>query len=264
LRAAGLRVSYEQDWDGATPDWTVLSGGGKPKAFVEVHTDQPPSQIFGEMRAWHGLVERIKTIPVPVVMQLASTGPVRPPDAGTAKKITQDLTNKLLQQPGANMFLSHGYRFLVMGDRGRVGQPMISPLGMHACFVPPSSRAGPVSAQQLMDRVKGKVRTYRRLATSRGVPLIVAVGAHRFTGVTLALIDDILTGLPAPKITLQFNAGDPYIGEQTVNWAPIPPWPWPEDLAGLLWIDNELPFGLTVRPNASARLSIPDPLLRAV
>jgi hypothetical protein len=69
LRAAGLTVSYEQDWDGVTPDWTVLSEAGKPQAFVEVHTDQPPHETFGQMRAWHGLVERIKAIPVAVVLQ---------------------------------------------------------------------------------------------------------------------------------------------------------------------------------------------------
>lgn len=218
LRAVGLAVAYEQNWDGLTPDWTILSESGNPLAFVEVHTDQPPSGVFGHMRAWHGLVERIKATPVAVVLQVASAGgPVVPPDAGTAKKIAADLRNKLVQNPAANMFLSHGYRFLVMGDRRRGGQQMISPLGMHACFVPPSSRAGPVSAVQLMERVEEKVKTYAELANAYEVPLIVAVGAHRFTGVTLGHVDDILTGLPAPKVTFQFDAGDPYIGEQAVN-----------------------------------------------
>jgi hypothetical protein len=84
-------VAYERDWEGRTPDWTVLSDNDKPLDFVEVHTDQPPSSTFGQVRAWHGLVERIKAVPVSVVLQLASDGePVSPPDAGTAKKITQD------------------------------------------------------------------------------------------------------------------------------------------------------------------------------
>jgi len=80
LRAAGLGVPYEEIWDGVTPDWTVLSGGGKPLAFVEVHTDQPPPRTFGEMRAWHGLVERIKTIPVPwyIGEQTVNWAPVPP------------------------------------------------------------------------------------------------------------------------------------------------------------------------------------------
>ena len=59
----------------------------------------------------------------------------------------------------------------------------------------------------------------------------------------------MLTGLPAPKITFQFNAGDPFIGQQTVNMAPVLPWEWPSDLSGLLWIANQLPFDLTGRPN---------------
>lgn len=261
LRAAGLTVGYEQSWDGLTPDWTVLSENGKPIAFVEVHTDQPPTTTFGQMRAWHGLVERIKQIPVPVVLQAASQGgPVLPPDAGTAKRITQDLKNKLLSNPHAITFASHGYTFLVMADPRR-GGPMKSPLGMHACFVPPSSRAGPVTAAPMMEQVRKKAHTYRRLADKYAIPFIVAAGAHRFTGVTLQHVRDILTGLPAPKITLQFNWGDPYIGEQTVHPGAIPPWQWPQGLDGLIWIHGELPFPLAALPNPAAPRPMPAALL---
>jgi hypothetical protein len=67
----------------------------------------------------------------------------------------------------------------------------------------------------------------------------------------------MLTGLAAPKIIFQFDAGDPYIGSQTVSMEPVPPWQWPEDLAGLLWIDNQLPFKLAVRPNPAAWRQLP-------
>ena len=262
LRAAGLHVVYEQDWDGVTPDWTVLSDDGKPLAFVEVHTDQPPSSTFSQMRAWHGLVERIKKIPVAVVLQLApSKTPVLPPDAGIAKRIAEDLKLKMLKQPGANVFSSYGYKFLVMGDPRRGGRQMISPLGMHACFDPPSSRSGSVSAERLMDRVEGKVRSYKKLAEAYDVPLMVAVGAHRFTGVTLEHVRDVLTGLPAPKITLQFDASDPYIGGQILTMAPVPPWHWPDNLAALLWIENHLPFRIAARANRTARRQMPQALL---
>jgi hypothetical protein len=46
-----------------------------PLAFVAVHTDTPAPETFVQMRAWHGLVERIKAVPVPVLLQLASTNP---------------------------------------------------------------------------------------------------------------------------------------------------------------------------------------------
>lgn len=260
LRAAGLSVAYEQAWAGVSPDWTVLSELAKPLAFVEVITDMPSQETFAQMRAWHGLVERIKEIPVPVMLYVASRGEsVPPPDAGTAKKIARDLKRDLLRDPQAIMFLSQGYRFLVMADPRRGGQ-MASPLGMRTCFVPPSCPAGPVSAQRLMEGIEGKVRKYKALAGQHAVPLIVAAGAHRFTGVTLANLDDVLTGSPAPKITFQFDAGDPYIGSQTVRLAPEPAWSWPDALAGLLWIDNQLPFGLTARPNQEARRPMPSAL----
>jgi hypothetical protein len=89
-------------------------------------------------------------------------------------------------------------------------------------------------------------------------------GAHRFTGITLANLDDVLTGAPAPKITFQFDAGDPYIGGQTDMLAPVPAWSWPDDLAGLLWIDNQLPFSLTARPNRAAPRQMPSALLSAL
>jgi hypothetical protein len=137
---------------------------------------------------------------------------------------------------------------------------MISPLGMHAAFDPPSSRAGVVSAKDLMERAEDKVRKYRGLALAYGVPLIIAVGAHRFTGLTLQHLDDVLTGLSAPKLTFQFNSGDTDIGEQTVAMAPVPPWTWPEGLDGLVWIDNQLPFNLTVRPNPTIGRRLPKEL----
>lgn len=155
LRAAGLNVVYEQAWDGLSPDWTVLSGSGEPLAFVEVHTDMPTPKTFGQMRAWHGLVERIKEIPVPVLLQLASTTPVSPPDPRTAKKIAQDLRRELLSVRPGSVFWSQGYTFLVMRDP--LGQ-VLARLGMHACFDPPSSRAGSVTAQRLVEGIVEKVR----------------------------------------------------------------------------------------------------------
>jgi hypothetical protein len=65
-----------------------------------------------------------------------------------------------------------------------------------------------------MERIGDKARKYRELALAYGVPLIVAVEAHRFTGVTLEHMDDVLTGLPAPKLTFQFNADDTHIGSR--------------------------------------------------
>jgi hypothetical protein len=40
---------------------------------------------------------------------------------------------------------------------------------------------------------------------------------------------------------------------QTVNMGPIAPWPRPKDLAGLLWLENQLPFLLASRPNLAAQ-----------
>lgn len=116
---------------------------------------------------------------------------------------------------------------------------------------------------RLMEGIGKKVRKYKRLADRYGAPLVVAVGAHPFTGVTLEHLDEALNGLPAPKFTFQFSASDLYIGKQTAKWVPVPPWRWPADLSGLLWIANRLPFPLTARPNTTPRRMMPAALAQA-
>jgi hypothetical protein len=203
------------------------------------------------MRAWHGLVERIKQIPVSVVLALAPTGrPIPPPTPRTAKKIAQDLRWALMQPWRRPCFTTHGYTFLVQAEP-RGGGTMASPLGPHACLVPPSSLAGVVSARQLADRVEDKTRKYRALADAFDVPLVVAAGAHRFTGVGLEQFDELLAG--SFTTTLQFNFGDPWVGEGTVDLGRPERWEMPAELAGVLWVHNQFPFGVAWRPNPAAR-----------
>lgn len=266
LRQAGFAVAYERPLDGSglTPDWTVTTPDGRPLFLVEVHTDDPSKETFARMRAWHHLVEAIKKIPVSAVLQLAGTGePPQPPDAGTAKKIAAELQEHLLSvwnwsQPTPIKVTSHGYTFLVMGDPRLGGRALESPLGMHAAFDPPTSRAGQVSADKLLARVADKVSKYRQLADQYDLPLVVAAGAHKFTGVTLEILDYALEGAEAPVITFQFGGGDTHLGEATVQWGPVEPWQMPPDLAALLWIDHTFPFEMTLRPNPNARRPIPD------
>lgn len=261
LRASGFQVAYERAWDGLTPDWTILTPSGSPAGLVEVHTDSPTRESFGQMRAWHGLVQRIKTIPVSVVLMLApSNHPLSAPDPRTAKRITQELRSQVLSRrwPSPPAFTSCGYTFHAMGERRRGGQPMDSPFGMSACFEPPSNRAGIVSADRLLENSQKKVAKYRGLAEAHHIPLAVAVGAHKFTGVTLATVDQALRGAPVPSLTVQFDAGDPFIvGPTTVELKPVPPWPMPADLAALLWVDHVFPFAVTIRHNPLATIPFP-------
>ncbi|MFC7650512.1 hypothetical protein ACFQX6_66830 [Streptosporangium lutulentum] len=194
LRQAGLEIVYEQSWDGQTPDWTVLSATGEPLCLVEVHTASPSRDTYGRMRAWHQLTQRIKTIPVGVVLRLESIGqPVQAPDPRIAKKITQEL-KVALSSPlsGPRIATSFGYTFVVQGHP--IAGLLPSPFGLYACFDAPSSMAGQVSAAQIIEPVKNKISKYRQLVNKHDLPLVVAVGAHRFTGLSLRELDDLLTG----------------------------------------------------------------------
>jgi hypothetical protein len=91
------------------------------------------------MRAWHGLVERIKQIPVSVVLALAPTGrPIPPPTPRTAKKIAQDLRWALIQPWRRPYFTTHGYTFLVQLSRGAAAR-----WPPHSAPMPALSRRAP-------------------------------------------------------------------------------------------------------------------------
>lgn len=259
LRAAGQNVDYERAWQGLTPDWTVLGPDGQPQALVEVLTDSPSQALAGQIRAWHALVERIKAIPVPVVLALApsTAGPSVAPDARTAKAITLGLSRFLLAGSEDAEFRTHGYTFQIQGDRRTGG--LLRPPGDSTILVPPSGLAGVVTATTLVERIDAKVKKYRAIAQEADLPLIVAAGAHRFTGVGVAQLDHLLTG--SLSMTVQFNFGDDYLGPPVDLDASRPArWAMPADLAGVLWIDNVPPFRPTWRPNDAAMRPAPSSL----
>ena len=248
-RSSGYDVAYEREFDCKTPDWTALNEDGSPAMFVEVHTDQPTKETFGRIRGWHVLDQLIAKIPVGVVVALAGSrvGPPRPPDAGTAKKLVKELRARLLSSPWTSSVQAHGYRFVVRANRFG---PLQSPNAPCAFFEAPSEIAGPVSAERLCKEVDGKVRKYAATADRYDVPLVVAVGAHRFTGVGLDDVDRLLAGQAV--MTFQFNPGDTFLGNQTINFAHPARWTMPAELSGLLWLNNQLPFETTARPNSQA------------
>jgi hypothetical protein len=255
-RRRGFSVDFERRWGKLTPDWTVLGADSAPIALVEVLTHSPQQGTAAKMKAWHALVERIKQIPVPVVLTTAGdpSGPLDAPDARTAKKIAQDLRRALLSPLHQTVFRSQGYTFQLQADP-RTGQAM-RPEGMRTILVPPSGMAGVVSARPAAARIEEKVSKYRSLAQKAGLPLIVAVGADKFTGLQVQHFDDLLKG--AATLSVQFNFGDSFIHHPVdINPLNPPRWTMPPELAGVLWVDNEFPFTTAWRPNATAATPAP-------
>ncbi|MFC8270154.1 hypothetical protein ACFUIZ_31235 [Streptomyces cinereoruber] len=261
LRRRGFRVEFERKWRNLTPDWTVVDEDGTPVALVEVLTHSPQKGTTAKIKAWHGLVERLKQIPVPVVLTAAGdpSRPLDTPDARTSKKIAQDLRRALLSPLQQTVFRSEGYTFLIRADP-RTGQVM-RPRGMSTILVPPSNMAGVVSAQPVAAGIEKKVSKYRALAQEAGLPLIVAAGADKFTGVEVQHLDDLLQGIAT--ISVQFDFSDSFIHHPVeVNPLDPPRWTMPPELAGVLWVNNEFPFTTAWRPNPAA--AAPAPLALAV
>lgn len=259
LRRCGFSAEFERRWGTLTPDWTVVGENGAPVALVEVLTHSPQQGTTAKIKAWHGLVERLKQIPVPVVLTVDGdpSRPLDTPDARTSKRIAQDLRRALLSPLHQTVFRSEGYTFLLRADP-RTGQAMRPP-GMSTILVPPSNMAGVVSAQPVAAGIAKKVSKYRALAQEAGLPLIVAAGADRFTGLQLQHLDDLLQGVVA--ISVQFDFGDSFI-HHPVEIDPFNPprWTMPPELAGVLWVNNDFPFTTAWRPNPAAATPVPHAL----
>jgi hypothetical protein len=122
LRAAGLGVVYEKTWDGVTPDWTVLSESTKPAAFVEVHTDNPPKGTFAQMRAWHGLVERIKKSPF--LLFCSWRGPQvptchrMPVRRRRSRRISTPRSSRIRQPPCSTAAVTPSWLLVTLGEAG--------------------------------------------------------------------------------------------------------------------------------------------------
>ncbi|MEV7817760.1 hypothetical protein AB0P05_45245 [Streptomyces flaveolus] len=259
LRRRGFSVEFERQWGTLTPDWTVIGADGAPVALVEVLTHSPQQGTFAKMKAWHALVERLKQIPIPVVLTVAgdSSRSLDAPDARTAKKIAQDLRRALLSPLHQTVFRSQGYTFLLQADPS-TGRAMRPP-GMRTILIPPSNIAGVVSARPVAAGIEKKISKYRALAQEAGLPLIVAAGAHKFTGVQVQQLDDLLAG--ASRVSMQFNFGDTFL-HQPVEIDPLNPprWTMPPELAGVLWVNNDFPFTTVWRPNPTAAIPAPPAL----
>ncbi|MER6677769.1 hypothetical protein [Streptomyces sp. NPDC000983] len=256
LRRRGFNVEFERRWGNLTPDWTVVNEDGTPLALVEVLTHSPQKGTTAKIKAWHALVERLKQIPVPVVLTVAGdpSRPLQAPDAGTAKRIAQDLRRVLLSPLHQSAYRSQGYTFLLQADP-TTGQAMRPP-GMRTILVPPSNIAGVVSAQSVAAGIEKKVSKYRALAQETELPLIIAAGADKFTGLEVQHLDDLLRG--APTLSMQFNFGDSFIHHPIeIDPSNPPQWIMPSELAGVLWVSNEFPFTTAWRLNPAAATPVP-------
>lgn len=262
LRQRGFGVEFERQWGSQTPDWTVIDERGAPVALVEVLTHSPQKGTFAKMKAWHALVERLKQVPVPVVLTVGGdhSRPLGAPDARTAKRIAQDLRRALLSPLHLTVFRSQGYTFLLRTDPS-TGKAM-RPTGMSTILVPPSGMAGVISARSVTAGIERKVSKYRALAREAGLPLIVAAGAHKFTGLQVQQLDDLLKG--SPTLSVQFDFGDSFI-HHPVEIDPLNPprWTMPDELAGVLWVNNDFPFTTDWRLNPTAGIPVPPGLAAA-
>ncbi|MEU0661079.1 hypothetical protein [Streptomyces lavendulocolor] len=87
----------------------------------------------------------------------------------------------------------------------------------------------------------------------------MAAGAHKFTGLQVQQLDDLLAG--TSTLSVPFNFGDTFI-HHPVEVDPLNPqrWAMPPELTGVLWGSNDFPLTTVWRPNPTAATPAPPAL----
>ncbi|MEV7617639.1 hypothetical protein [Streptomyces sp. NPDC089799] len=126
---------------------------------------------------------------------------------------------------------------------------------MGTVVVPPSGRAGVVSARPVCAGIDRKVAKYRAIARKAGLPLVVAAGVHRFTSLEVQQLDDLVVGVPT--LSVQFDLGDSFIHEPVEIDPNSPPrWTMPPGPGRSALGEQRLPLhhGLASQPRAPSGL----------
>jgi len=180
-------VVLEAELDGQTPDLVVRSReNGGDQFIAEVWTRTIPADIVKREQNWLLLSKAVGRIPIPVQLDLhvAGTAELRPPGDAERKRIVQDLRRWLgsgARHPRARV-TSCGLTFEVVGaTRARAS-------------LLPISVVRTIDRDRIVDAIEAKVVKYRKVAASRGLPLVVIVSAQARTGLTRDVVEEVLRG----------------------------------------------------------------------
>lgn len=250
LTDAGVAVEYEREYEGKTPDFTVLNGSS-PSLLVEVYTKFRSEERRATERAWMALQTRIQAIPVPVVLTVVIADRRRSsaPDDRTAKQIVRQLRDWLLEAPtpARDGRLIEGYQFLVAG---RVP-------GLYAtCSIPGSG--GWFDSDMVLRAINDKVKVYASLADRFELPLLVVLASEPASPLKEELVRSALKG--DMTMTLSFDPFERGSEPHTVSMRPDrTPASFAPCLSAVGWMNPGIdePGSLIVFPVPSARRPVP-------
>ena len=200
LQAAGLKLAYEREIHGRTPDLLALDGSDRPTHIIEVLNRKRPKPVDAADGHWKELSDRFERIAQPWRLRVARiSGERSGPYADLAIHMVREtdkwvMSNHLAIGDGWTI---DDYAFLVVAK---------SP-GTHFELLTPVEEVW-VDSDTLAGEIRKKVSRYAELAQGLDAPLIVVVGADDALAVSSDSVKSALGGQLSVSVNLNlFGVG---------------------------------------------------------
>ena len=231
LQTLGMKVAYEREIQGKTPDFLALDPDDRPTHIVEVLNRKRPKAVEAADRRWQELADRFALIDKPWRLRVARfSGDRGGPYSDEALHMVRE-TEKWLtsNRIAVNEGWSIGdYAFTVVAKSPGTQLELLTP--MEEVWV---------DSDTLAQDIRDKVSRYDDVAEKLGVPLIVVVGADD----NLAVSSDIVNSALGGQLSVSLNLNVWGIGTGSTKSRPMKmhatdaPRSWNTALSGVGWLE---------------------------
>jgi hypothetical protein len=249
LQGAGLKLAYERELNGRTPDFLALDGSDRPTHIIEVLNQKRPKPVDAADRRWKELSDRFEGVSQPWRLRVARiSGERSGPYADLAIHMVRE-TEKWLASKQIGIWdgwAIDDYTFLVVAK---------SP-GTHLELLTPIEEVW-VDSDTLAEEIRKKVSRYAELAQRLDTPLIVVVGADD----ALAVSSDIVKSALGGQLSVSVNLNIFGVGTGKSTSAPLKMHPtdaprvWNSALSAVGWLKAGIdePGAMTLFPYDKAQ-----------
>jgi len=200
LQTAGLKLAYEPEIDGKTPDLVALDTGDRPTHIIEVLNRRRPKPVDAADRRWDELTDRFARIHEPWRLRVARiSGDRTGPYPDVAIHLVRETARWLASNPIAvgQGWAIGDYTFLVVARSPGTDLELLTPV-----------EEVWVDSDALADEIREKVSRYAGLAGELNVPMVVVVGADDNLAVTSEVVRSALNGQLSVSVNLNlFGVG---------------------------------------------------------
>jgi len=209
LQTAGMKLAYEPEIKGKTPDLVALDAGNRPSHIIEVLNRRRPKPVDAADRRWDELTDRFARIHEPWRLRVARiSGDRTGPYADVAIHLVQETERWLASNPiavGQGSAIGD-YTFLVVAKSPGTDLELLTPV-----------EEVWVDSDALAEDIREKASRYAGLAGELDVPMVVVVGADDNLAVTSEVVRSALSG----QLTVSVNLNLFGVGTGSSTSAPL-------------------------------------------